>query len=76
MSLIQSIRNFLRLDKVSVSVSTEFADSVGLWINERNELMKDPGSKGCVVVAHNTVVPDPHHDHPFHLPQDFHFLHL
>lgn len=81
MPIITSIRNFLHLDKVTLSYDQEFTDSVGLWINEKNQLMKEPEFQGCFGPRHysfhhhHSFPPDLHQDQA-HPAQDFHFLHF
>lgn len=78
MSIIGSIRKFFRLDKVTLSLDNEFIDATGLWIHEKNELMKEPAF-GCFsgryysTVTHDPAPMDFHTDHSPHFVQDFHF---
>ena len=81
MSIIENIRKFFHLDKVTLSLDNEFTNSVGLWINERNELMKEDFG-GCLVnasssnIKHDGIVTGFHQNHITHLPGDFHCSHF
>ena len=76
MSIISNIRSFLHLDKVDLSITPEFADTVGLYINESKELMKPPFID-CFGQYHYSTNNDmPHHFGipTNHAPQDLHFI--
>lgn len=81
MSIISNIRTFLHLDKVDLSITPEFADAVGLYINESKELMKpefhDCLDGGSFMGSYSMNIHAPHHfDIPIsHFPQDLHFIH-
>jgi hypothetical protein len=55
MSIILTIRKFLKLDRVEVSFDQELNDSVGLLIPE---LKLPPPNRGCLVHNHDSLIKD------------------
>jgi hypothetical protein len=80
MSIILRIREFLRLDKKTLLISTDFTDSVGLYMIEgmarkiEHEPMMD-----CLINHHSTTnshhnfIPNSHSFDSPNLPHDLHF---
>ena len=59
MAIIMSIRKFLRLDKSTLHLDTEFINSAGLWMTEKDELMKEV-HYGCLVGGDYSHSPNNH----------------